>query len=206
MTLFIDYISLLKLILSSREKQGDYDINIMREIDFGNNFGSMTLSQHIHYLFQAMVDIKDIYKDDHYIQSHKLTLEHISSNYKKERFKDVCTMFYIISPASYMTYVDMERFICSLPLPVIKQIMNCLFISYEDLYNTSLPKQAPRLSIDTEDKIEDFDAEICYISRHYGTVDTMMNPYSNKMMSRLRSCFGFPKYQEKQEERESIFQ
>ena len=216
--LFIDHISLLKLILSAGDKRGDYGINILKEIDFGNNFGSITLSQHIHYLFQALIDIKDIYKDKHYIQSQKLTLEYLSGQYKKDRFEDVCAMFDMISKTTnYISYFDMEQFICSLPLPVIKQIMSCLFISYQD--NTYLLQQAPRLSIDTEDKMEDLETEICYIPRHYGTVDTTgptgptgkSKTPPNKMISKLRSCFGFPKCEEyieigEEEERETFFQ
>ena len=199
MTLFVDYVSLLKLILFTRGKHGDYGINIMKDYDFGNNLGPMTLSQHIHFLFQALIDIDDIYRHDHYIESHTLTLQHIASKYKKERFKDVCTMFHMISPTCDMTYYDMERFISSLPLPIIKQVMCCIFISYEELYNTSLPRQAPRLSVDTE--------EICYIPRHYGTVNMTRSKTQNKMISRLRSCLGFQKYEKHtEEEEESICQ
>ena len=199
MTLFVDYVSLLKLILSTRGKHGDYGINIMKDYDFGNNIGLMTLSQHIHFLFQALVDSNDIYRHDHYIESHTLSLEHIASKYKQERFKDVCAMFHMISPTCNMNYFDMERFICSLPLPIIKQIMGCMFISYEELYNTYLPRQAPRLSVDTE--------EICYIPRHYGTVNMTKSKSQNRMISRIRSCLGFPKYEEYvEEEKESICQ
>lgn len=226
MSSFIDYISLLKLILSAREKQGDYNINILKEYDFGNNFGSLTLSHHIHYLFQALIDIKDVDKDIQNIQSSKLTLKHLCGHYKKDRHTDVSSMFYMISSTTeHMTYFDMERFICSLPIQIIKQIMSCLFISYDELYHTSLPYNAPRLSIDIEEKIEDLEAEICYIPRHYGTLDatgtkgktetrgktgTKLSPPPNKMISKLRSCFGFPKYEEyieiDKEERESFFQ
>ena len=144
-----------------------------------------------------------------------------SGQYKKDRFEDVCAMFDMISKTTnYISYFDMEQFICSLPLPIIKQIMSCLFISYED--NTYLPKQAPRLSIDTDDRMEDLEAEICYIPRHYGTVDTTgpttgpksksktpHSPQPNKMISKLRSCFGFSnEYMEigKEDEREAFFQ
>lgn len=225
MALFIDHVSLLKLVLSAKDKQGDYKINILKEIDFGNNFGSLTISQHIHYLFQALIDIHQLYKDKQYIQSQKLTLEQLCSHYKKDRKTDVSTMFYMISSTTeYISYFDMERFICSLPIPIIKQIMSCLFISYEESYQRFFkeslplhaPLQAPRLSIDTEEKIEDLEAEICYIPRHYGTVDmtgrtTQNSPQPNKMISKLRSCFGFPKCEEyievdKEEERKAFFQ
>lgn len=176
MQVYVDYIQLLHSVISSK-KDYSRDINILKEYDFGNGLGTLTLSIHIHRMFLVLMG-KNIY-DEVDKEKDAITFNHLSSQYTPNKHNQVYQMFYTIQmedAKDTINYFEFERYICCLGFHDIRKIMSCIL-----MYN---------FDSDTLD--------ICYIPKEYGTMCKLKKENGTSWASRteskipkiLSSCFG----------------